>query len=128
MAKNIYRGFSTLNRRNNFRVSDYDLVRQDLFNHFNIRKGEKLMNPNFGTIIWNMLFDPLTSETKKIMIDDVRRIVNYDPRIAVQNVILNEFDRGLQIEIELTYLTTNQTDTLSMNFDRDSMTLTRSSQ
>jgi phage baseplate assembly protein W len=128
MAKNIYRGFSTLNRRNNFRVSDYDLVRQDLFNHFNIRKGEKLMNPNFGTIIWNMLFDPLTSETKKIMIDDVRRIVNYDPRIAVQNVILNEFDRGLQIEIELTYLTTNQTDTLSMNFDRDSMKLTRSSQ
>ena len=128
MAKNIYRGFSTLNRRNNFRVNDYDLVRQDLFNHFNIRKGEKLMHPNFGTIIWNMLFDPLTSETKKIMIDDVRRIVNYDPRIAVQNVILNEFDRGLQIEIELTYLTTNQTDTLSMNFDRDSMTLTRSSQ
>jgi phage baseplate assembly protein W len=128
MAKNIYRGFSTLNRRNNFRVSDYDLVRQDLFNHFNIRKGEKLMNPNFGTIIWNMLFDPLTSETKKIMIDDVRRIVNYDPRIAVQNVILNEFDRGLQIEIELTYLTTNQTDTISMNFDRDSMKLTRSSQ
>jgi phage baseplate assembly protein W len=128
MAKNIYRGFSTLNRRNNFRVSDYDLVRQDLFNHFNIRKGEKLMNPNFGTIIWNMLFDPLTSETKKIMIDDVRRIVNYDPRIAVQNVILNEFDRGLQIEIELTYLTTNQTDTIRMNFDRDSMKLTRSSQ
>ena len=128
MAKNIYRGFSTLNRRNNFRVNDYDLVRQDLFNHFNIRKGEKLKHPNFGTIIWNMLFDPLTSETKKIMIDDVRRIVNYDPRIAVQNVILNEFDRGLQIEIELTYLTTNQTDTISMNFDRDSMTLTRSSQ
>ena len=128
MAKNIYRGFSTLNRRNNFRVSDYDLVRQDLYNHFNIRKGEKLMNPNFGTIIWNMLFDPLTTETKKIMIDDVRRIVNYDPRIAVQNVILNEFDRGLQIEIELTYLTTNQTDTISMNFDRDSMKLTRSSQ
>ena len=128
MAKNIYRGFSTLNRQSNFRVSDYDLVRQDLFNHFNIRKGEKLMNPNFGTIIWNMLFDPLTSETKKIMIDDVRRIVNYDPRIAVQNVILNEFDRGLQIEIELTYLTTNQTDTISMNFDRDSMKLTRSSQ
>jgi len=128
MAKNIYRGFSTHNRRNNFQVSDYDLVRQDLFNHFNIRKGEKLMNPNFGTIIWNMLFDPLTTETKKIMIDDVRRIVNYDPRIAVQNVILNEFDRGLQIEIELTYLTTNQTDRLSMNFDRDSMKLTRSSQ
>ena len=128
MAKNIYRGFSTQNRRNNFRVSDYDLVRQDLFNHFNIRKGEKLMNPNFGTIIWNMLFDPLTPETKKIMIDDVRRIVNYDPRIAVQNVILNEFDRGLQIEIELTYLTNNQTDTLRMNFDRDSQKLTRSSQ
>lgn len=125
MPKNIYRGFSTYNRVKKFRVNDFDLVRQDLFNHFNVRKGEKLMNPNFGTVIWNMLFEPLTTDTKKAMIEDVRRIVNYDPRIATQNVILTEFDRGIQIEIELTYLTNNQNDRLVFQFDRDSMSLTR---
>lgn len=125
MAKNIYRGFSTYNRRKKYNLTDYALVRQDLFNHFNISKGEKLMNPDFGTIIWNMLFEPLTPEVKKAMIADVRRIVAYDPRIAVQNVILTEFDRGIQIEIELTYLVANQADTLTLQFDRDSMSLTR---
>jgi phage baseplate assembly protein W len=125
MATNIYRGFSTYNRNKKFNVTNYELVRQDLFNHFNIAKGEKLMNPNFGTIIWNMLFDPLTPDTKKAMLADVRRIVNYDPRIAVQNVILTEFDRGIQIEIELTYLLSNQQDRLTLQFDRDAMTLTR---
>lgn len=125
MAKNIYRGFSTYNRSKKFNVNDYELVRQDLFNHFNISKGEKLMSPNFGTIIWNLLFEPLTPDTKKAMIDDVRRIVNYDPRIAVQNVILTEFDRGIQIEIELTYLVENLQDRLQLRFDRDAMTLTR---
>lgn len=125
MATNIYRGFSTYNRNKKFNVSNYELVRQDLFNHFNIAKGEKLMNPNFGTIIWNLLFEPLTPETKKAMLADVRRIVNYDPRIAVQNVILTEFDRGIQIEIELTYLIGNQQDRVTLQFDRDAMTLTR---
>lgn len=125
MANNIYRGFSTYNRNKKFKVTDYELVRQDLFNYFNIAKGEKLMNPNFGTIIWNLLFDPLTPDTKKAMLDDIRRIVNYDPRIAVQNVILTEFDRGIQIEIELTYLLSNQQDRLTLQFDRDAMTLTR---
>ena len=48
-----YKGFSTNNRSKKFRVTDFELVKQDLINHFNIRKGEKLMNPNFGTIIWN---------------------------------------------------------------------------
>jgi len=40
-----YNGFSTYNRSKHFRLTDFDLVRQDLMNHFNTRKGEKLMNP-----------------------------------------------------------------------------------
>ena len=40
-----YTGFSTYNRLRKFRLTDFDLVRQDLFNHFSIRRGEKLMNP-----------------------------------------------------------------------------------
>ena len=46
-----YKGFSTVGRNQKFRLTDFDLVKQDLINHFNIRKGEKLMNPNFGTVI-----------------------------------------------------------------------------
>jgi phage baseplate assembly protein W len=119
----LYKGFSTYNRSKKFRVTDFDLVKQDLINIFNIRKGEKLMQPDFGTIIWGLLFEPLTDNLRQAVIDDVTRIVNYDPRISVENISLNEKDYGLQIEIDLVYIQTNQTDTLSLNFDKNQNTI-----
>lgn len=120
-----YRGFSTANRYKKFRVTDFELIKQDLINHFNIRRGEKLMNPNFGTIIWNTLFEPLTQETRDIITDDVKRIVNYDPRLTVDDIIISEKDYGIQIEVELRYATTNESSNLKLNFDRASKTLSR---
>jgi phage baseplate assembly protein W len=114
-----YRGFSTIGRYKKFRAVDVDLIKQDLLNHFNIRRGEKLMNPTFGTIIWNCLFEPFTPEIRQTIIDDVARIVNYDPRTNAINVIVDEYDLGLQIEIELEYVGANKQDSLVVMFDRD---------
>lgn len=121
----LYKGFSTYNRFKKFKVSDFELVKQDIFNHFNIRKGEKLMNPEFGTIIWGMLFEPFTDEVRKAMTADVKRIVSYDPRIAVQSIQLNEYHQGIEVVIRLTYLVTDMTTTMTLNFNRDSKTVTR---
>ena len=43
---------------------DLDLARQDLLNHFNTRKGERIMLPEFGSIVWDMLFEPLDEKNK----------------------------------------------------------------
>lgn len=115
----LYRGFSTKISGKKFRLTDFDLVRQDLINHFYIRKGEKLMNPEFGTIIWNVLFEPLTQEVRQVIIEDVRQIVSYDPRLAVDQVTLDEYEHGLQIEIDLRYVTTDQRNVLKLQFDRE---------
>ena len=120
----LYKGFSTISGTANYRLTDFDLVKQDLINHFNIRKGEKLMQPDFGTIIWSMLFEPLTEALRQAIIDDVKTIVNYDPRLGVNNIIVTEKDYGLQIEIELLYLQTNQADVLRVQFDKNSNSLT----
>ena len=45
-----YRGFSTINQVKKFRLTDIELVKRDLINHFGIKKGQKLMNPEFGSI------------------------------------------------------------------------------
>ena len=121
----VYKGFSTYNRTKKFRVTDVDLVKQNLYNHFNIRKGEKLMQPNFGSIIWNMLFEPLTDEVRDIIVNDVKTVVSYDPRVRVQNVVVTQFEHGIQLAIELSFLTNNQLDTLVLNFDNKSKSLTR---
>lgn len=115
-----YRGFSTLSQAKKFRLTDIELVKRDLLNHFQIKKGEKIMNPNFGSIIWNMLFEPLTDETKRIILDDVNTIIGYEPRVIANSVELTEQQYGLQIQIVLTYVPTNQTQSMSFSFDRES--------
>ena len=120
-----YKGFSTYQRNKHFRVTDFELVKQDLTNYFNIRKGEKLMNPDFGTIIWDKLFDPLNEDTKAIIMQDIKRIISYDPRLAAKDVNITEYDRGLQIEITLVYIQTNQVDNLRLQFDQQSRTAYR---
>jgi len=113
----IYKGFGTVDRNSNFRLTDFELAKQDLLNHFNIRKGEKLMNPNFGTLIWNVIHDPLTEELKGVILDDIKTIINSDPRIAVDNVTITEFISGIQIALDLRYVLTNQLDKMTLTFD-----------
>ena len=119
----LYKGFSTVNRYKKFRVTDIDLVKQDLINHFNVRKGEKLMQPNFGTIIWGMMFEPLDDAAHQAIVDDVKSIVNYDPRTSLTSLTINELDNGIQIYLDLLYIPTNQTATLNLQFDSNSNTL-----
>ena len=55
----IFRGFSTVdNIRAPYSLYDDDLVKRDLLNEFQTRKGERLMRPDFGSIIHDLLMEP----------------------------------------------------------------------
>ena len=120
----MYKGFSTLVQNKKFRITDFELVRRDILNHFYIRKGEKLMNPSFGTIIWNVLHEPFTEDLKSVIQEDVKAIASYDPRVSFDNIVITEYDQGIQILLELRYLQTNQTSMMNMQFDNRSKTIT----
>lgn len=118
-----YKGFSTYNRYKKFRLTDFELAKQDLFNHFHIRKGEKLMNPDFGTIIWSVLFEPFTEDIKAAIVSDIRAVVNYDPRVRVDEVEVTQFEYGIQVGIALTYIPTDQTELMKLRFDQSSQSV-----
>jgi phage baseplate assembly protein W len=118
----IYTGFSTLGKNKKFRLYDFELAQQDLINHLHIRKGEKLMDPDFGTIIWGMLFETLTDEIKSAIKNDLDRIIKSDPRIIAENVVLTSYEHGIRVDLDLTYVPTNQTKTLQINFDKKLIT------
>ena len=119
-----YIGFSTAQNAKKYTLTDYELAKQDLINYFSIRKGQKLMNPNFGTIIWDLLFEPLDDATQQAIKQDITKIVSYDPRLAVGQVAIVQQDAGFLIQLTLSYISTNQTETLSLNFNRNSSLLT----
>jgi len=109
----------------NTKIADmrFYLAQQDLINYFNIRKGQKLMQPNFGTVIWDMLFEPLDENTRQIIQQDIQRIVGYDPRLKVGQVLVTQQDTGFLIQLTLSYVNTNQVNTLNLNFDQNSKSL-----
>ena len=114
-----YRGFSSNESSRNYKLYDIDLVKQDLMNHFYIRKGEKLENPDFGTIIWDMLFEPFTQEVKTLIAKDVEDIINYDPRIAVNAVTVDSTEQGIRIQADLVYVPFNINERMTFDFDRN---------
>ena len=120
----IYRGFSTAQNSKKYTLTDFELAKQDLINYFNIRKGSKLMQPGFGTIIWDMLFEPLDESTQQTITQDITNIVNYDPRLRVGQVAITQQDTGFLIQITLSYVPSDQVEQIELNFDRNSQTLT----
>jgi len=118
-----YKGFSSKEKTKGFKLYDIDLVKQDLINHFYIRKGEKLENPAFGTVIWDMLFEQFTEEVKEIIAKDVEDVINYDPRITVNSIAIDATSMGIRIEADITYLPFDVNERMTFNFDRDNNTI-----
>jgi phage baseplate assembly protein W len=113
-----YKGFSSVESAKNYKLYDIDLVKQDLMNHFYIRKGEKLENPEFGTVIWDMLFEQFTEDVKKIIAKDVEDIINYDPRISVNEIQIDTTEQGIRIQADIVYIPFNINERMTFNFDK----------
>lgn len=120
LGSRAYRGISTVNPDNtSWTLYDIGLIKQDIINHFHIRQGEKLSDPEFGTIIWDVLFEPLTESLKNAIIENVSDIINYDPRVEVNSIIVDSYESGIQIECILIYLPYNIQETMQLRFDEN---------
>lgn len=117
----LFSGFNTKNRKvGSFLLHDVDLIKRDLLNHFNTRKGERVMLPEYGSIIWDLMFEPLTDGVREDIIDDAIRIVNLDTRAELQDINVVDLDNGFRIEISLLFTPFNVLDTFSVDFDKRS--------
>jgi len=119
-SQKMYRGISTVNPDNtNFSLNDIGLIKQDIINHFHISQGEKLENPEFGTIIWDVIHDPLTSDLENAIKENVEQIINGDPRVRANSIIITPFEAGIQIEVDLTYVKYNISEKMRLTFDEN---------
>lgn len=116
----FYKGFTSSNPNTlSCKIFDFDLIKQDMLNQFHTRKGERVMNPDYGTIIWDMIFEPFTDDVKQQISDDVTRILNYDPRAVPTVITIVEADSGLLIDATLFYFRANLTDKMKLSFNKE---------
>ena len=118
--RQVFKGFSSRAENSNYRLYDFALIKQDLINRLSVRKGERLENPEFGTIIYDVLFEPLTEDIREAILSDVSKNLNSDPRIQASDIRVSETDHGIAIECSLTYVPYNITEKLRFGFDENS--------
>lgn len=120
-----FKGFSTVGKQfGNTKLYDVDLVKRDLLNELYTRKGERLMSPGYGSIIWDLLFDPLYDETAQRIKDDCMRIVSKDPRLELLDITVNEnIDlQTILVTLVLRYVPTSTVTELVAEFSRQTTT------
>ena len=114
-----YKGFSTVAGVKSNQLYDMDIIKQDLLNHFYTRKGERVMNPEFGSIIWDLLYEPLDESTKEDIATDCQRIINSDPRVQLMSTNIEEYENGITIRILMNAMPFDKKVNLQLNFERD---------
>ena len=111
-------GFNTIDQNKKFTLVDFDLVKRDLLNAFNIRQGQVVGRPGYGTVIWDYVFENQTQETERGITSEIQRVAGGDPRIFVSSVELFPQENGMLIQLEITVVPSTDAERLSIFFDQ----------
>jgi len=99
------------------RLQDAEVAKQDLLNNFYTRRGERVMDPEYGSIIPFLVFEPLDEQTRNSINRDIDKIVNLDPRWKVLERQLIEDDHSITIVLRLKYMEIQDTELL-LSYER----------
>jgi len=117
--RQLFRGFSSVDSINpKTELVDIELIKRDLLNHFHTIPGERVMRPGFGSIIWDMLFEPFDDSVREVIISDVQNIIAQEPRVELVDLNVFEYEHGLRIDIEVLYAPFDVVETFELEFDR----------
>ena len=117
-------GFNTIGQNKKFTAVDFDLIKIDLLNAFNIRQGELVGRPGYGTLIWNYLFENQTQETQALIMQEIQRVCAGDPRIFISGMQIFPQQNGILIQLGLAVVPSTTAEQLSIFFDQQQRTAT----
>ena len=113
-------GFSTKNKQAiNHTLTGKELVVEDLLNNIMTRKGERIMMPTYGSIVHDLVFEPLTSDIKKLIEEDLTQIINDEPRVNLTSINLTESDHTVTASISVDLLPEKEPITLTIDPQRE---------
>ena len=119
MAMQTFIGFNTINQVKKFTLTDFPLIKQDLLNAFNIRQGELVGRPDYGTALWDFLFEPQTIETEIAIRNEVQRVAGGDPRLTIANIYTYPQENGILIELQIQIVPSSNAEILAIFFDQE---------
>lgn len=112
-------GFNTIDQFKKFTLVDFELIKRDLLNAFNIRQGQLPGRPGYGTVIWDYVFENQTQETERGITAEIQRVAGGDPRVFVSAIELFPQQNGMLIQLEITVVPSSNAERLAIFFDQE---------
>jgi phage baseplate assembly protein W len=112
-------GFNTQGQYRKFTLTDRELIKRDLLNALNIRRGSVPGRPDVGTSIWDNLFENITDDLVQNLNAEMQRVAGGDPRLRIDNLYVYPQLNGILIEIELSYVPSADAERLRIFFDQE---------
>ena len=110
-------GFNTINQFKKFTLVDFELIKRDLANAFNIQQGTLPGRPGYGTVMWSYVFENQTPETERAILAECQRVAGGDPRIFIVDSQLFPQENGLLIQLDVQFIPSSEAQRLSIFFD-----------
>ncbi len=110
-------GFNTQGQFKKFTLTDFELIKRDLLNAFNLRQGQLPGRPAYGTVLWDFLFENQLEELQTGIVNEIQRVAGGDPRIYISDTQVYPQDNGILIEIELQVIPSDNAQRLSIFCD-----------
>jgi phage baseplate assembly protein W len=111
-------GFNTQDQFKKFTLVDDALIKRDLLNALNIRQGQLVGRPGYGTALWDNLFENQTNETEAAITREIQRVAGGDPRLQISEIDIFPQENGILIQILLTIVPSTDAERLSIFFDQ----------
>ena len=85
-------------------LKDENAIKSAVKNILLTKPGEKLFEPNFGSSVTDLLFEPFDFIVKDQMEDEIRASLElYEPRIELEEVNVNWVESSYEIEVTIQY-------------------------
>ena len=111
-------GFNTQDQYKKFTLLDANLVKRDLLNGLNIRQGQLPGRPQYGTTLWDNLFENQSQDLIVAIEREIQRVAGYDPRIQIMDTQVFPQENGILIQIQLAIVPSTDAQQLSIFFDQ----------
>lgn len=116
----VFKGFSTVDKiRAPYSLTDLELVKRDLLNEFYTKKGERVMRPNFGCIVHDLLMNPEDSFTTEELREDIERIIDKEPRVEMLDINIYNSGHAVRVDLHLNFVVLDSEDVLYLEFTRE---------
>ena len=115
-------GYSSIGRNKKFRLEDFELVKRDLLNNLLIRQGTIPGRPNVGTDLWNYLFETIDDKTLNQLDNEMRKSIERDPRVKVEEILFYTQQNGLLCEITVKTVMSSEAQMLKLFLDTENLT------